>query len=126
MVVYARILELDREAERIEDLFYPHVRAGAQKERVIEPAFNMAYIIVAHFVTGTKLKPDIQPRYILECLNADVAQPAYIPGRIGVWIGGIAVGAPVIARGFFACFRFGWREIGLVREFDRPCFIVTG
>ena len=75
---------------------------GSAEKRVIEPAFNMAYIIVAHFITGTKLETDIQPRYILECLDADIAQPAYISGRIGVGIGRIAVGAPVIARGFFA------------------------
>src|SRR6476660_5225470 len=104
MVVDPRILKLDCEAERIQNFFYPQICAGTQKERVVEPTFNMAYIVVAHFITGAEFEADIEPGNILECLDTDRAQSAYVSGWIRLRVSSVAVSAPVIA-GVFACFR---------------------
>jgi hypothetical protein len=97
-VVTMRVLELDGEAERIDEIMDAQVEPGAMQERLIDTVARASDVIVSAFVAEAVIETDIEPSDVMELFPRTRAGGTHILGRIRVALGAVTGRLPIECR----------------------------
>ena len=94
-----RILELQAEAKRIEDLLDSHVAAGPKEELLIILEYGPTIVVVPELEVRAVLQAEFQPVVLLEAGDPRLAQGPYVARRLRlqphlVGLGGVRFAGP--------------------------------
>lgn len=115
-VVPARVLELDGEPQRIEELAHPQVGPGAEEEGEVTRVPWAGEVVLVQLEARTQIEADIEPVQLAQPFVAGGAQRAHIGRRFGLRlravaarVGGVAASRRGLRRGgaWRSCLREG-------------------
>jgi hypothetical protein len=89
-----RVLELDGEPERIDEIVDAQIEARAMEQRLIDAIAGSSDIVVAIFIAETIIETDVEPLELVKRSPRTRPSGTHILGRIRITLGTVTLRLP--------------------------------